>query len=55
MIFNLKFIFDGSLDNQASIEVIFLEKICLLDPGPVSKKFFWLKIKKNRNGFWTRG
>ena len=38
MIFNLKFIVDGS------IEVIFLEIICLMDPGLESKKIcFGLK------------
>ena len=41
MIFNLKFIVDGSIDT-------FLEKICLLDPGPESKKNFFVENKKNR-------
>ena len=48
MIFNLKFIVDGSIDT-------FLEKICLLDPGPESKKFFLLKIRKIGNSILDPG
>ena len=61
MIFNLKFIVDGSIDTfleknlssgpGARIKIFFLLKIkkkgkSILDPGPESKIFFWLKIKK---------
>ena len=61
MIFNLKFIVDGSIDTfleknlssgpGARIKKVFLLKIrkignSILDPGPESKKFFWFKIKK---------
>jgi hypothetical protein len=53
MIFNLKFIVDGSIDKNASIEVIFLERIYLLDPGSVSKKFIWLEFEKIFSGDLT--
>ena len=48
MIFNLKFVVGGSIDT-------FLEKICLLDPGPESKKFFLLKIRKIGNSILDPG
>ena len=48
MIFNLKFIVDGSID-------AFLEKNLFSGPGPESENFFLLKIKKKGNSILDPG
>ena len=48
MIFNLKFIVDGSIDT-------FLEKNLSSGPGARIKKFFFVENKKNRKSYFERG